>query len=156
MHFEIRYRILICLYLGSQISYRKVFVLQTKLWISPFQWIMSQPSIMFLVREIEQNLWCEFSEVFFVPPFNICMEIVHQMFWPNYLYNIYQKFLKFKNLIFQKFLNYIFLSDPILKIGFISLNLAFFQTNMPFLMQNVLGLQVVTTILSTAMVQGVP
>ena len=27
----------ICLYLGSRISYRKDFVLQTKLWIPPFQ-----------------------------------------------------------------------------------------------------------------------
>ena len=54
--------------------------------------------------------------------YNICMEIVHKMFWLNYLYNISQKFLKFKNLIFQKFLNYIFLSDPI-------------QTNMDFSMQ---------------------
>ena len=70
-HFEIWYPILICLYLGSQISYRKVFVLQTKLWIPPFQWIMSQPSRMFLVREIKQNLCCEFSEVFFAPPFNL-------------------------------------------------------------------------------------
>ena len=32
---------LICFYLGSRISYRKVFVLQTKLWIPPFQWIVS-------------------------------------------------------------------------------------------------------------------
>ena len=55
-HFEIWYPILICLYLGSRISYRKVFVLQTKLWIPPFQWIMSQLSSMFVAREIKQKL----------------------------------------------------------------------------------------------------
>ena len=54
-HFDIWFPILICLYLGSQISYRKV-VLQTKLWIPPFQWIMSQPSSMFAAREIKQKL----------------------------------------------------------------------------------------------------
>ena len=54
-HFEIWYRILICLFLGSRILHRKVFVLQTKLWIPPFQWIMSQLSSMFVAREIKQN-----------------------------------------------------------------------------------------------------
>ena len=53
-HFEIWYPILICLYLGSRISYRKVFVLQTKLWIPTFQWNMSQLSSMFVAREIKQ------------------------------------------------------------------------------------------------------
>ena len=36
--FEIWCPILICLYPGSWISYRKVFVLQTKLWMPPIQW----------------------------------------------------------------------------------------------------------------------
>ena len=36
---EILYPILFCLYLGSLISYRKVFLLLTKLWISPFKYV---------------------------------------------------------------------------------------------------------------------
>ena len=35
--FRIWYPILICLYLGSLISYRNFFVLQTKQWIPPFK-----------------------------------------------------------------------------------------------------------------------
>ena len=37
--FEIWYPTLICLYLGSQISNRNVFVLQTELWIPPFKFV---------------------------------------------------------------------------------------------------------------------
>ena len=51
---------LICFYLGSRISYRKVFVLQTKLWIPPFQRIMSQLSSMSLARDIKHKLWGPF------------------------------------------------------------------------------------------------
>ena len=57
-------KILICLYLGSWISYRKVFVLQTKLWTSPFQRIMSQLSSMFVAREMKQKL----RRIFFETP----------------------------------------------------------------------------------------
>ena len=64
-HFEIWYPILICFYLGFQISYRKVVVLQTKLWIPHFQWIMSQLSSMFVTREIKQKL----RHIFFWTPF---------------------------------------------------------------------------------------
>ena len=39
----------------SQILYRKVFVLQTKLWIPPFQWIISQLSSLFLAGEMKQK-----------------------------------------------------------------------------------------------------
>ena len=66
---EIWYPILICLYVGSRISYRKVFVLQTKLCIPPFQWIMSNPSSMFVAREIKQKLPRKFNERFFASPF---------------------------------------------------------------------------------------
>ena len=62
--FEIWYPILLYLYLGSRISYRKVFVLQTKLWIPPFQWIMSQAFSMFVAREIKQKL----RRIFFETP----------------------------------------------------------------------------------------
>ena len=47
----------------------------------------------------------------------------------------FQKFLKLKYSIFQKFLNPKFLSDPITKKGLMPLNFALFQTNMPFSMQ---------------------
>ena len=53
--------ILLCLYFSSLISLRKVFVLQTELWIPPFKWIMSEPSSMFMVREIKQKLRRIFS-----------------------------------------------------------------------------------------------
>ena len=53
-------KILICLYLGSWILYRKVFVLQTKLWIPPFQRFMSQLFSMFVAREMKQKLRCIF------------------------------------------------------------------------------------------------
>ena len=66
-HFEIWYPILLYLYLGSRISYRKVFVLKTKLWIPPFQLIMSQPSSMFLAGEINQKL----RRIFFGHPASI-------------------------------------------------------------------------------------
>ena len=46
----------------------KSFVLQTKLWIPPFQLIMSQLSSMFVAREIKQKLW----RIFFWTPCNIC------------------------------------------------------------------------------------
>ena len=65
-HFEIWYPISICLYLGPRISHRKVFVLQTKLWIPPFQWVMSQLSSMFVAREIKQKL----RRIFFWTPCN--------------------------------------------------------------------------------------
>ena len=57
-------KILICLYLGSWISYRKVFVIQTKLWTSPFQTIMSQLSSMFVARKMKQKL----RRIFFETP----------------------------------------------------------------------------------------
>ena len=57
-------KILICLYLGSWISYRKVFVIQTKLWTSPFQTIMSQLSSMFVARTMKQKL----RRIFFETP----------------------------------------------------------------------------------------
>ena len=44
-----------CFYLGSLISYRKVFVLQTDLWIPPFKWTIPQPSIMSVAREKSKN-----------------------------------------------------------------------------------------------------
>ena len=48
--------------------YRKVFVFQTELWLSPFKWIMYQPSSMFVARELSKN--CDVSLVsFFVTPF---------------------------------------------------------------------------------------
>ena len=59
--------ILIWLYLGSQISFRKVFVLQTKLWIPPFQWIMSLSS-MFVAGKITQKLRCIFVRFLFGHP----------------------------------------------------------------------------------------
>ena len=55
-NFEIWDPILICFYLDSLISNRNVFVLQIKLWVSLFKWIMSQPSSMFVDREIKQKL----------------------------------------------------------------------------------------------------
>ena len=39
---------------------KKVCVLQTGLWISPFKWIMSQLSGMFVARKNMQKLWCIF------------------------------------------------------------------------------------------------
>ena len=53
--FEIWYPILICWYLSFLISYRNFFVLQTELWIPLFKWNMSQPSSMFVAREIRQT-----------------------------------------------------------------------------------------------------
>ena len=44
--------ILFCLYLGSLILYRNVFVLQMDLRIPPFKLNIDQPSIMFLTREV--------------------------------------------------------------------------------------------------------
>ena len=37
--------------------YKKVFVLQTELWIPPFKWNMSQPSPIIVAREIKQIRW---------------------------------------------------------------------------------------------------
>ena len=65
---EIWYPILMCLYLISLISYRKVFVLQTVLWILPFKWIMFQPSGMFLAIKITQKVRCLFVSFFFGHP----------------------------------------------------------------------------------------
>ena len=48
------YPILFCLYLSSPISYRKLLVLKTKLWMSPFKWNMSQPSRMSVTGDIKQ------------------------------------------------------------------------------------------------------
>ena len=62
--FKIWYPILICLYLRFLIVYIKVFVFQTKLWISPFKWIISQPFSMFVAREIKQKLRHKFIELF--------------------------------------------------------------------------------------------
>ena len=53
---EIWYPILFCSYLGSLISYRNVFVLQTEQWIPPFKLNMSQPSSMFVVGDIIQTI----------------------------------------------------------------------------------------------------
>ena len=50
---EIQYPILFCFYLGSLILCRNIFVLQTKLWIPPFKWIM--PSSMFVARGIKKK-----------------------------------------------------------------------------------------------------
>ena len=57
---EIWYPILICWYLSFLISYRIFFVLQTELWIPLFKWNMSQPSSMFVAREIKPTLWRNF------------------------------------------------------------------------------------------------
>ena len=45
-----------CLYLGSLISYRNVFVLQTALQIPFFKWDMSQPSSMFVAGDIIKKI----------------------------------------------------------------------------------------------------
>ena len=73
---------MICLYLSSLISYRK---LQMELWILLFKWIMFQLSIMFVVGEIKQKLLCKFGKVFFDSPFRLC-RIVNslQTFRPNW------------------------------------------------------------------------
>ena len=41
------------------------------LWIPPFQWIMSQPSSMFVAREIKQKLWHIFVRFFLGHPLRI-------------------------------------------------------------------------------------
>ena len=46
------------------VLYRKVFVLQIKLWIPSFLWIMPQPSSMFVAREIKQKV----RRIFFWTP----------------------------------------------------------------------------------------
>ena len=48
--------VFICLYLDSLILYRKVFVLQTELLVPPFKGNKSQPSSMFVAREMKQKL----------------------------------------------------------------------------------------------------
>ena len=53
---EIWYPILCCLYLGSLILCRNVFLLQTELQIPPFKWDMSQPSSMFVAGDISPTI----------------------------------------------------------------------------------------------------
>ena len=88
-NFDIWYSILFCLYLSSLISYRKVFVLQTELWIPPFKWIMSQPSRVFMTREIKQKL----RYIFLWTP---CIiegkgDIFRQIVW-QYIMSVYRSF----------------------------------------------------------------
>ena len=88
---EIWYPILFCLYLSSLILYRKVFVLQTELWISPFKWVMSQTSSMFVAREIKRKLKRKFSEVFFGTPFTILAPFRSYSASRNFFINIHFK-----------------------------------------------------------------
>ena len=53
---EFWYPIMFCLYLGSLILCKNVFVLQTELQIPPFKWDMSQPSSMFVAGNIIQTI----------------------------------------------------------------------------------------------------
>ena len=55
--FRIWYFILFCVYLSFLILYRNVFVLQTELWITPFKWHMSEPTSIFIAREMKQTMW---------------------------------------------------------------------------------------------------
>ena len=97
-HFEIWYSILICFYLGSRISYRKVFVLQTELWISSFKWIMSQHSNL-VAREIKQKLKRKFSEFFWPTLYNSFQFSIHISIswksnltnWPTDYLTVFQK-----------------------------------------------------------------
>ena len=57
---EIWYPILFCSYLGSPIWHRKLIVLETKLWMSPFKWNMYQPSRMLVAGDIKQKAAAHF------------------------------------------------------------------------------------------------
>ena len=95
--FEICYPILICLYLSSLISYRKVFVLQTELLILLFKWIMSQSSIMFVAGEIKQKQLHKFNEVFFTHPLkNPSTVISLSDIWLGYYYYFTHTYLYFR------------------------------------------------------------
>ena len=95
---EIWYPILYYLYLSSLISYRKLFILQTELWISSFKWIMSQPSNL-VAREIKQKLKRKFSEFFWPTLYNSFQFSIHISIswksnltnWPTDYLTVFQK-----------------------------------------------------------------
>ena len=67
---------IVLLNLSSLIFQRKVFVLKIELRISPFKWVKSQPSSMFVFREIKQKLRRKFSEVFLWHPLGLVLAIL--------------------------------------------------------------------------------
>ena len=72
---------LICFYGGSRILYRKVFVLQTNLWIPPFHWIVA--------REIKQKL----RRIFFWTPCNDMFILCLKTCLPNVFRHVYPMFV---------------------------------------------------------------
>ena len=56
LKFRFWYPIFIFLFLGFLMSYRNLFVHQTELWIPPFKWNMSQPSILFVTGDTIQTI----------------------------------------------------------------------------------------------------
>ena len=58
---------LFCLYFGSLMLYRNGFELKTCLIMSPLKWDMSQPSEMFIAREIKhESRWYQISRLFII------------------------------------------------------------------------------------------
>ena len=62
------YPVLFCLNLGSPMLHRKLIVLKTLLWLSPFIWDISQLLTMFISWEINERMPKSYSCIFFGTP----------------------------------------------------------------------------------------